>query len=89
MSTSRSVHHVSATITLTNSGETSLNLLVEPWAREYEVPSGGTRQVALSGPGDAEIEIQIRSAGITLFGWVGSELQDNINLPGARVPPTP
>lgn len=80
---------VTAEISIANVSDSSVQLILEPWARVYDVPSGGRTKITLVGPDKADIEIEVGPAEMTLWGWVGSTLDDHINPLGGRVPPTP
>jgi hypothetical protein len=80
---------VTAEITITNATDSSLHLYLEPWANEHDVPAGGRMNMALAGPDKADLEIEVGPAGLVVYGWVGSMLDDHINPPGPPAPPTP
>jgi len=82
-------YEVVTEITISNGTTMPLHLIMEPWAREQDVAEGGSTKVGLTGPNRADIEIQVTPAGMTLYGWTGSVLDDGINPPGPPVPPTP
>jgi len=58
---------------------------VEPWAREYDIAPGTSREFHFAGPDPADIEIEVAPAEVTIYGWVGSFLDDT----GLPVPGTP
>jgi hypothetical protein len=80
---------VTAEISIANVSDSSVQLILEPWARVYDVPSEGRMKVTLVGPDKADIEIEVGPAEMTLWGWVGSTLDDHINPPGGPVPQIP
>jgi hypothetical protein len=63
-------------ITISNRSTSPLHLIVEPWAREQDVPVGGSTKLTLTGPNKADVEIEVTSARIALYGWTGSVLDD-------------
>jgi hypothetical protein len=80
---------VTADITIANVSDSPLHLILEPWANEHDVPAGGRIKLTLAGPEKADIEIEVGAAGMTVWGWVGSTLDDHINPPGPPMPPIP
>jgi hypothetical protein len=82
-------HNVSAEITIENSTDAPLHLMLEPWANEHDLLPGGSMRVTLAGPDPAEIGIEVRPDGIMFWGWVRSTLDDHVNAPGAPMPGIP
>jgi hypothetical protein len=74
------------TLRVTNPSDSPVHVLVEPWAREYDLRASATREFVFSGPDPVDIEVDILSTGITVYGWTGSVL-DGIGLPVPRTPP--
>lgn len=72
-------------IRVTNPAVSAVHVRIEPWAREYDLSPGTTREFNFAGPDPADIEIEVRPTEITIYGWTGSVL-DGIGLP---VPKTP
>lgn len=65
---------------VTNPGPAAVRVRVEPWAREYDLPAGSSRDFHLAGPDPAEIEVAVMPTEITIYGWAGAVL-DGIGLP--------
>jgi hypothetical protein len=72
-----------------NSNEASMKVIVEPWANEYDVPSGTTAQFDFDGPEPAYVAVELRSDAFVLYGWSGATLDDGIHPIGPPVPPMP
>jgi hypothetical protein len=72
-----------------NSNEVSMKVIVEPWAREYDVPAGTTAQFDFDGPEPIHIEVEASPDTLVIYSWVGSILVDGIHPIGLPVPPTP
>ena len=70
---------------VTNPGQAEVHLRIEPWAREYDLSARATREFIFTGPDPADIEVEVMSREITIYGWTGAVL-DGIGLP---VPPVP
>jgi hypothetical protein len=68
-----------------NPSSSSLLVRIEPWAEEVELEPGGSHEALLAGPDPADVEVRVASSEVTIYGWVGSELDGN----GLRVPRTP
>jgi hypothetical protein len=76
------------TFRLSNSTHSPLHAVIEPWAREYDLPAGGFREFVFSGPDPADLEVRVESTAITIYGWVGSVL-DGMGLPVPEIPRGP
>ena len=72
-----------------NSNKISLKVIVEPWAREYDVPAGTIAHFDFDGPEPAHIDVEARSDALVIYGWVDSTMNDRIHPIGLPVPPTP
>jgi hypothetical protein len=70
---------------VTNPGHSAVHIRIEPWAREYDLFAGTSREFVFTGSDPADIEVEVLATAITIYGWTGSVL-DGIGLP---VPPTP
>ena len=66
-----------------------MKVIVEPWAREYDIPAGTSAQFDFDGPEPAHIEVESRSDALVIYGWSGSTLDDGAHPIGMPVPPTP
>jgi hypothetical protein len=58
---------------------------IEPWANEVELAAGASHQLVLAGSDQADIEVEVEPSVVTIYGWVGSDLDRS----GIRSPPTP
>jgi hypothetical protein len=72
-----------------NSNDGPLRLIVEPWAREYDLHPGSTTRLAFDGPEPAFIELASHSDRLAIYGWTGSTLDDGVNAVGPPVPRNP
>ena len=59
---------------VTNAGLSALHVRVEPWAEEYDLSAGTTREFIFTGPDPADLEIEVKATEITIYGWTGSVL---------------
>ncbi len=68
-----------------NKGDRVLTVIIEPWATEYQIPPGASRDVIEEGGAPQEaIEIQISEGTLTFFartGAVMSVVANGIELP--------
>jgi hypothetical protein len=72
-----------------NGNDAPMRLIIEPWAREYDVRPGSTSRFVFVGPAPAHLELESRSDRLAIYGWTGSTLDDGINPVGPPVPATP
>jgi hypothetical protein len=72
-----------------NANDAPIRLIVEPWAREYDLRPGSTTRFAFDGPEPALLELASRSEGLVIYGWTGSTLDDGVDPMGPSVPGTP
>jgi len=70
---------------LSNRTRSPVHAVVEPWAEEYDLPAGGIREFVFSGPDPADLDVRLESTGITIYGWVGSALNE-MGLPVPEIP---
>lgn len=64
-------------IRVVNTDESPVTLVVEPWARELELPNQGTAMIHFEGPDPIQIEVQTEAERLTVYGWVGSTISDD------------
>jgi hypothetical protein len=58
---------------LINGSPEEMLLILEPWAEEYQVPTGAVIEVVGEGGiVDGEFEVEYTSNGIIIYGWDGS-----------------
>jgi hypothetical protein len=81
----QSNQNVRAAMRVTNKGDTPLTLILEPWATEYQVPPGSSRDVVETGGAPQEIiELQVSGTVMTFFartGAVMSVVANGVELP--------
>ncbi|WP_437742167.1 hypothetical protein WMF39_42380 [Sorangium sp. So ce1504] len=66
--------NVHGTLSVTNSNDDALLLTLEPWAEEVVLSPGQSVQVAFSGPQGGQMELELKSGAVILYGWEGSVL---------------
>ena len=69
-----------------NVGKSMILVRIEPWAHEYDLPAGSTHEFVFTGPDPVDIDVDVASTEITVYGWIGSVL-DGRGLPVPRTPP--
>jgi len=57
-----------------NARTTRIQLVIEPWADEYELAANGRRAVRMTGPEPVEIYITVEDDRIVIYGWEESIL---------------
>jgi hypothetical protein len=73
---------------MTNPSHSRVLVRIEPWAREFDLSPGTSREFVFTGPDPADIEVEVMPTEITIYGWTGSVL-DGIGLPAPPTPPGP
>ena len=71
---------------VTNAGNSAVHVRIEPWAREYDLSAGTSREFAFAASDPADIEVEVLPTEIAIYGWTGSVL-DGIGLPVPATPP--
>jgi hypothetical protein len=83
--TSQTTRNTRAAIRVTNRGDVPLTLILEPWATEYQVPPGTSRDVVETGGAPQEtVELQVSGTVMTFFartGAVMSVVANGVELP--------
>jgi hypothetical protein len=64
--------YVHGVLLVTNSNDDALLLTLEPWAEEVVLSPGQRVQVAFSGPQGGQMELEVKSGAVILYGWEGS-----------------
>ena len=64
-----------------NRNESSVTLVVEPWARELKMPSQGTATIRFEGPDPIQIEVETETDRLTVYGWVGPTISNDTPSP--------
>jgi hypothetical protein len=77
------------TVNVVNKNDSPLRLVLEPWGREYELDPGAGQWFEFDGPDAGLIEVRTSPEAMTVYGWVGSSVNDGIESEGPRVPHTP
>ena len=77
------------TVNIVNTDADPLRLILEPWGREYDLAPGLGQWFEFDGPDAGLIEVRTRPGEMTVYGWVGSSVNDGIYPEGPRVPHTP
>lgn len=52
-----------------------LQFFLEPWGEQYRLVPGAQIVVIATADAEGELEVQLNSAQITVFGWVGSTVR--------------
>jgi hypothetical protein len=66
--------NVHGILSVTNSNDDALLLTLEPWAEEVVLSPGQSVKVAFSGPQGGQMELELKSGAVILYGWEGSVL---------------
>jgi hypothetical protein len=77
------------TVNIVNTDRVLLRLILEPWGRDYDLEPGVGQWFEFDGPDAGLIEVRTRPGEMTVYGWVGSSVNDGIDPEGPRVPHTP
>jgi hypothetical protein len=64
-------------VSVTNTNDVPLTVIVEPWARELAVLGHGAARIRFEGPEPALVEIESGNVRLTIFGWEGSTISDD------------
>jgi hypothetical protein len=60
------------TLKVSNTSESKLALIVEPWAVERTIEPDTSYEFFIQGPDDKMMEIEYKENQIIVYGWVGS-----------------
>jgi len=81
---------VKSAVRVANASGSPLRLRIEPWGREFDLAEGAAQVLDFAGPDGGMIEVEVRPGEITVFGWVGSTVDDHVSPNvGSAVPRTP
>lgn len=64
-----------SSVQITNSSEDSKLLILEPWAEEFELPSGKTFEFVGEGEKKGKFEVELSENAIIVFGWESSTVE--------------
>lgn len=81
---------VKSAVRVANVSTAPLCLRLEPWGRTFDLAGGATQNLDFEGPDGGLIELEVRPGEVTVYGWVGSTVDDHVNPEtGSPVPQTP
>jgi hypothetical protein len=64
-------------VSVTNTNDVPLTVVLEPRARELAVLGHGTARIRFEGPEPALVEIESGNERLTIYGWEGSTISND------------